>query len=116
MNWRAGALMGLAAFLVVCGWWLVKAAALHRRVGDLRGVWTHAEMADPATILARALLALVAGLLAGAYLGGRARSLLQEALEERQAFALLRSDSAEDGQDDAEQVDAAGAIAADENL
>lgn len=89
MSWRAGAILGLGAFLLVCGWWLARAALLYARVGDLQAVWSHTEMADPGTILTRALGAMIAMVLVGAYLGGRARTLTDEALEEHAAFALI---------------------------
>lgn len=72
MNWRAGAILGLVGFLLVCLWWLFQPEAL----------------TDPATILSRALIALVSSVLAGAYLGGRAEAVIDEAIEEREAFAL----------------------------
>lgn len=112
MNWRAGALMGLAAFVLVCGWWLVKAVELFHRVGDLQAVWKHAEMADPGTILTRALIALIVGLVAGAYLGGRAQALLEEAVEEREGFALLRANGSGGDEDRSAEVrlDSPGAV------
>ena len=100
MNWRVGAILGLAAFVLVCGWWLVQGARLYVRLGDVSVVLGHAEMADAATVLSRALAALLAACVAGAYIGGRVQVLVREAIEQNEAFTMIAAELQTDVADD----------------
>lgn len=95
MNWRSGAIFGLVSFLLVCGWWLAHAVVIYARIGHLEAVAAHTEMADPGTVLSRALAAMIVAFPVGAYLGGRARVLVEEAKEENEGFALMAADEVE---------------------